>query len=163
LWKILKEKYNLSNAEIQKAIPLLIEFQPDWEEWSKEEKFKKRLIDKKWNLIIHPWDTLQLPTKEYLKWELNEQVDKEKYSKAESYYKKQWATLENMKPLLLRLGYNDSEIAWWEEPFNDEVYQVLVGFQKENNLVPDWIAWTKTLRLLWLINANQTEKDFYKK
>ncbi|MDR1944947.1 MAG: LysM peptidoglycan-binding domain-containing protein, partial [Candidatus Peribacteria bacterium] len=29
LWKILKEKYNLSNAEIQKAIPLLIEFQPD--------------------------------------------------------------------------------------------------------------------------------------
>jgi len=94
-----------------------------------------------------------------------ENAEKQKYNGARLFYKKVWASSEQLRKIQQALIKNGETLRKYGDDwkFWHEMYDAVISFQKSRGLAVDWKVWTNTLKLLWLIKGKESSKDFYKK
>ncbi len=75
---------------------------------------------------------------------------------AKDFYKKIWATKENIKEIQKKLWFNWKNLDWIFWP---KTFKAIIKYQKKEWLTPNWIVWNNTIKKLFSINI--TSDNFY--
>lgn len=149
----------LNNITIDGDIPEW--FQYDWETPSKPEDLSTMSIEElEW--LISQINKYNSSVEDFRKQqeildrerELQERLDQEKKSlnKARMFYERVWSTSSSIKELQsLLLSANESLPEYWADWwFWKETFIAIKSFQQKNWLAVDWMAWSETLKALWV-------------
>ncbi len=94
-----------------------------------------------------------------------QETEQQKYNSSLSFYKSMKADSGDFTVIKTKLVDNWIKLPnfWADGKFWKETYNAIVEFQKNNNLLPDGKAGTKTLIALGLLSEGENAVDFYNK